>query len=88
MTRKEFGGKATAHYVKHIIQNWSKEPYIQGAYSYSFDGKQKDIVATINEPILNKIYFAGEALSIENQATVHGACESAYSMVATMMKEV
>jgi monoamine oxidase len=82
-----FDGKATANYVKHIIQNWSKEPYIQGAYSYSFDGNQKNIVATINEPLLNKVYFAGEALSIKNQAMVHGACESAYSMIATMMKD-
>jgi monoamine oxidase len=82
-----FDGQATANYVKHIIQNWSKEPFIQGAYSYSFDGNQKNIVATINEPLLNKVYFAGEALSIENQAMVHGACESAYSMIATMMKD-
>jgi len=82
-----FEGKASANYINHIIQNWSKEPYIQGAYSYSFDGNQEDIVAAINEPLFNKIYFAGEALSIENQAMVHGACESAYSMVATMLKD-
>jgi monoamine oxidase len=82
-----FDGKATSNYVKHIIQNWSKEPYIQGAYSYSFNGDQKSIVSAINTPVLNKIYFAGEALSIENQAMVHGACESAYSMIAKMMKE-
>ncbi len=82
-----FDGKATANYINHIIQNWSIEPYIQGAYSYSFDGNQKDIVTIINEPLKNKIYFAGEALSIKNQAMVHGACESAYSMVATMMKD-
>ena len=82
-----FDGKATANYVNHIIQNWSKEPYIQGAYSYSFEGNQERIVATINEPILNKVYFAGEALSIKNQAMVHGACESAYRMIATMMED-
>lgn len=82
-----FEGKATANYVNHIIQNWSKEPYIQGAYSYSFIGNQNNIVATINEPLLNKVYFAGEALSINNQAMVHGACESAYSMIRTMMKD-
>jgi monoamine oxidase len=82
-----FDGKATANYVNHIIQNWSKEPFIQGAYSYSFDGNQKDIVAKICEPLFNKVYFAGEALSINNQAMVHGACESAYSMIATMMKD-
>jgi monoamine oxidase len=82
-----FDGKATANYVNHIIQNWSKEPYIQGSYSYSFDGNKQNIVATINDPIQNKIYFAGEALSIKNQAMVHGACESAYRMIAKMMKD-
>ncbi len=82
-----FDGKATANYMNHIIQNWSKEPYIQGSYSNSFDGNQKSILSIIKEPLSNKIYFAGEALSIKNQATVHGACESAYSMIATMMKD-
>lgn len=82
-----FDGKATQNYVKHIIQNWSGEPYIGGAYSYAFDGDQNDIVNTLNTPVQNKIYFAGEAQSVEHQATVHGACASAYSMIANMMKE-
>lgn len=82
-----FDGKASANYVKHIIQNWSAEPYIQGAYSYAFEGNQKRIVAAINEPVKDQIYFAGEALSIDNQAMVHGACESAYRMVATMLRD-
>lgn len=83
-----FEGKATANYIKHIIQNWSKEPYIQGAYSYSFDRNQKNIMKLIQNPVNNKIYFAGEAFSIENQATVNGACESAKSIITTMMKNV
>jgi monoamine oxidase len=82
-----FEGKATSHYKKHIIQNWSKEPYIQGAYSYSFDGNKNDIVQIISQPLMDKVYFAGEALSKENQAMVQGACESAYSMIARMIKE-
>ena len=81
-----FDGKATANYVNHIVQNWSEEPYIQGAYSYAFEGDQNQIVAAITEPVMDKIYFAGEALSINNQAMVHGACESAYRMVASMLK--
>jgi monoamine oxidase len=81
-----FEGRATTNYVKHIIQNWSKEPFIQGAYSYSFDGNQNRIVKTIAAPVMDRIYFAGEALSVDNQAMVHGACESAYSTIATMMK--
>ena len=82
-----FDGKASANYLKHIIQNWSKEPFIQGAYSYTFDGSQKEIVEQLNLPVEQKIYFAGEALSIEDQAMVQGACQSAYSAIATMMKD-
>ncbi len=80
-----FGGKASANYVNHIIQNWSAEPYIQGAYSYSFDGRQKDIVQAIAEPVMGKLYFAGEALSLDNQAMVQGACQSAYATVERML---
>lgn len=80
-----FDGKASANYLKHVIQNWSDEPYIQGSYSYTFDGKQKDIVAAIKQPIDSKIYFAGEALSIADQATVHGACATAYEAVAAIL---
>jgi monoamine oxidase len=82
-----FDGKASANYLKHIIQNWSKEPFIQGAYSYTFDGSQKEIVEQLNLPVEQKIYFAGEALSIDDQAMVQGACQSAYSAIATMMKD-
>lgn len=82
-----FEGKATPNYVQHVMQNWSAEPYIQGAYSYAFDGNQKSKVETLQQPVADKIYFAGEALSIANQATVHGACESAYKSVQNMLQE-
>lgn len=80
-----FDGKASSNYINHIIQNWSKEPYIQGSYSYSFEANEKDIINTLAEPIKEKVYFAGEALSIDNRAMVQGACESAYHTVATMV---
>lgn len=80
-----FNGQASEHYTNHIIQNWFSEPYVQGAYSYSFNGKQNQIVEQLKEPVNNQVYFAGEALSIENQAMVHGACESAYVAVSQML---
>ena len=82
-----FDGQATPNYLRHRIQNWSQEPYIQGAYSYSFDGAQEEIVRAIEAPLAGKVYFAGEALSITDQSTVHGACQSAYSTIARMMQE-
>jgi len=49
-----------------------------------FSCNQEQIVDTIKEPIDSKVYFAGEALSIDNQSTVHGASESAF----VVMKEI
>ena len=81
-----FEGKASENYVKHIIQNWTKEPFIGGSYSTDFDNSPTETMNIISEPLDKKLYFAGEALSSENQATVHGACESAYNMVEIMLK--
>lgn len=80
-----FEGQATANYVNHIVQNWSEEPYIQGAYSYSYDGGQKRIVNAISEPVQDRLYFAGEALSGRHHSTVHGACASGYAAAAAMI---
>jgi monoamine oxidase len=81
-----FDGRASEHYVKHVIQNWSADPHIGGAYSYSFDGNQRNIVAAMKKPVSDKLYFAGEALSLDHQAMVQGACESAYATVAGMLQ--
>ena len=46
---------------------------------------QIGIVETLLQPVSSKVYFAGEALSSDNGATVLGAAESAYSMVEMML---
>ncbi len=81
-----FDGKGRKFYKKHVIQNWSKEPYIGGSYSYNFKNDQNSTVNTILTPVENKIYFSGEALSIDNQATVHGAALSSYSVIENLLK--
>lgn len=78
-----FEGKASATYQKHIIQNWSKEPFIQGSYSHYDDYSAVDILQT---PIDNKVFFAGEALGGDSQSTVHGAGESSYFMIEKILK--
>ncbi len=80
-----FDNKASKSYVKHVIQNWSGEPYIRGSYSNTFDGDTKKIMKAVSKPIDSKVYFAGEALNYENQATVHGACESGYQAIENIL---
>ncbi len=64
-----FEGKASQHYVKHVIQNWSAEPYIGGSYTHNMDDSMQ---STLLRPVESKLYFAGEAYA-DDWATVHGA---------------
>lgn len=81
-----FDGQASAHYLQHIIENWSAQPFIQGAYSYSFSGNQRRTVATLSEAVHDKIFLCGEAFSLEHQSTVHGACESGFAAAARLLR--
>ena len=87
-----FDGKATRHYVKHLVQNWSQEPYIQSAYSYNYDDFWDDI-GLLQQPVDDQLYFAGEYLYKDEYgiSTVHGAALSgrhaAQQMIAALQKQ-
>lgn len=76
-----FDGKASQFYIKHLVQNWTQEPFIQGSYSHGY-GSVDMLAATVE----NRIFFAGEAMAPNgNTSTVHGAAESAYDTVKKML---
>ncbi len=80
-----FGGKASASFVDAYIQDWGKEPFIKGAYSYETVGmgNAREIGA---EPVAKKLYFAGEAFNTNgNAATVQGACETGYNQAINIL---
>lgn len=85
-----FDGKASKTYIKHAIQNWSHEPFIRGSYShYNNDlsySDVKDIISNLNQPLDNKVFFAGEACFADDYATVHGAGESSYEAVKKILE--
>ncbi len=81
-----FEGKASETYMKHIIQNWSKEPFIQGSYSH-YGASEMENINTLAQAIDNKVYFAGEAYTYESSSTVHGAGESAYVAVEALLSD-
>ncbi len=80
-----FDGKASQTYIKHVIQNWSKEPYIQGSYPHEYYDSETATIDALLQPVENKIYFAGDALSHDNWSTVEGAGETAYDVVEKML---
>lgn len=67
-----FDGEASRCYLDHFIQNWSAEPWIRGGYSSDWDEDPRRVLA----PRDGRLFFAGEALGGDHQATVHGAAFS------------
>lgn len=56
--------------------NWSADPYARGAYSFHAPGSGLDDRRRLQEPISDRLYLAGEAVGVNNPATVHGAMSS------------
>ncbi len=59
------------------IMDWSKEPFIKGAFSYPKVGGSLIFRKELASPVGEQLYFAGEATHFEGHSgTVHGAIES------------
>ncbi|MEL7005915.1 MAG: FAD-dependent oxidoreductase [Bacteroidota bacterium] len=64
--------------TEFIVQDWGTEEHIQGAYSYQMPGATNDDRVVLSQDIDSKLYFAGEATSINGDfGTMQGALESA-----------
>ncbi|MEM7157178.1 MAG: NAD(P)/FAD-dependent oxidoreductase [Myxococcota bacterium] len=81
-----FDGQASSSYVDHVVQNWSQEPYIRGAYSTGFGTSTEATQAALIEPVDDKLFFSGEALATDNSATVPGAMQSAYAAIEALLR--
>ncbi len=55
--------------------SWMSDPWARGAYSYAKPG-WADARATLAEPLDDRLFFAGEATSISDGASCHGAYQS------------
>lgn len=69
-----FEGAATRHYVRHVVQDWSREPFIRGTYSDFFGNESA--VAALAADIDERIYFAGEAYGGLEWGYLHTAARS------------
>jgi monoamine oxidase len=57
------------------IHDWHNDPFTRGAYAYvPVNGLESQRI--LSEPINNKLFFAGEATSVGQIGTVHGAIQS------------
>lgn len=81
--------EATKYFLDATIKDWSKEPFIRGAYSYPLVGSTENTREIIAEPIDDKVFFAGEASNFNgHHQTVHGAVETAYREVISILESL
>jgi monoamine oxidase len=71
-----YDNQASPNYIKHIAQNWTKEPFIKGGYMT--DHADWKTVRELGKPIDNKLHFAGGAYTDgEDWVSIHAARRSA-----------
>jgi monoamine oxidase len=59
--------------VRPLLQyHWAADPYARGSYSYAVPGAA-DERAVLAAPVDDRLFFAGEACSIHDFSTAHGA---------------
>jgi monoamine oxidase len=83
-----YNGQATTSFIASHVQNWTTNPFVKGAYSYSTIGMgdARNIAA---QPINKKLYFAGEAMNTNgHHQTVHGAVETGYREVINILNDI
>lgn len=79
-----FNNQATPNYVKHITQDWTKEPYAQAAYLT--DQESWTRIRTLGETINDKVYFAGDGYTDGSDwSSVHAASIAAKETVAELV---
>jgi len=62
-----------------IVSKWGHDPYSLGAYSFMGVGATPADRMVLGKPLEGSLYFAGEAVSENYSATMHGAYESGLS---------
>jgi len=81
-----YSGQATSTFIRSHVENWTTNPFIKGAYSYSKVGigNARNIAA---QSVNDKLFFAGEAMNLNgHHQTVHGAVETGYKEVINILK--
>tara|TARA_B110000046_G_scaffold99407_1_gene106895 strand:+ start:670 stop:1887 length:1218 start_codon:yes stop_codon:yes gene_type:complete len=82
-----FEGKATAAYSgTYIIENWGQYEYTQGTWTQAIQEKKSNL-KVLNQPLDNRVYFAGEIYDTYQQMGVPGAILSGYYAIDKLLTD-
>jgi len=66
-------GDETLQPIDYVRTSWASDPFAKGAYSYIGVGTTESDYAALAAPVMDRVFFAGEATYIDYLATVNGA---------------
>jgi monoamine oxidase len=69
IARQLFGDNASPVEVR--TSSWTTDPYARSAYSFHAPGSGLNDRRQLQDPIGDRLYLAGEAVGVNNPATVH-----------------
>jgi monoamine oxidase len=82
-----FDGKASTFYSgEYILENWGQHKFTQGTWTQAIQEKKSTLKA-INQPLDNKVYFAGEIYDPYQQMGVPGAILSGYYSIDKLLTD-
>lgn len=70
---KAIYGKNIPTPKRMLRTKWNSNPYTYGSYSFATNGTSTNDYEVFEQPINNKIFFAGEHTILDYRGTVHGA---------------
>ena len=84
-----FGNDIRKHVTRSIVTAWTTEPWTKGSYSCALPGQahQREVLARALD---DRLFFAGEATTIGDNSTCHGAFRSgirAAREIAALLKQ-
>jgi monoamine oxidase len=74
--------------VEVRTSSWTTDPFARGTYSFHAPGSGLEDRRRLQEPISDRLYLAGEAVGVDNPATVHGAVLSGRYAAAQLMNRL
>jgi monoamine oxidase len=85
LAAKVFGADVLKEITAAKATNWVSDPLTLGAYSVLSPGGG-EARAELARPVENRVFFAGEATSVDGFSTAHGAYNSGLAAVASIAK--
>ena len=82
---KIYEGKASKTYTgEYVFEDWGRHEFTLGTWIESFQINQS-IIQKLNEPLNDKVFFAGELYDLHHQLGVPGAIVSGYHSIDRLL---